>query len=86
MWGSRWVMEGDFNDIKNNEKKKGGRRMQESGIRDFRNFISGMELGDIKLKTESYYQVNNRQWCSAEWKLQYDIAEVRHFLRQASDH
>lgn len=55
MWGSRWVMEGDFIDIKNNEKKKGGRRMQESGIRDFRNFISDMELGDIKLKTESYY-------------------------------
>lgn len=60
MWGSRWVIEGDFNDIKNNEKKKWGRRMQESGIRDFRNFISDMELGDIKLKTESYYWVNNR--------------------------
>lgn len=59
MWGSRRVMEGDFNDMKNNEKKKGGRRMQESGIKDFRNFISDMELGDIKLKTESYH---NRQW------------------------
>lgn len=23
MWGSRWVIEGDFHDIKNNEKKKG---------------------------------------------------------------
>lgn len=62
MWGSRSVIEGDFNDIKNNEKKKRGRRMQESGIRDFRNFISDMELGDIKLKTECYYWVNNRQW------------------------
>lgn len=62
MWGSMWVLERDFNDIKNNEKKKGGMRMQESSFRDFRNFISDMELGGIKFKTEAYYWINNRQW------------------------
>lgn len=61
MWGSMWVLEGDFNDIKNNEKKKGGKRMQESSFRDFRNFISDMGLGGIKFKTEAYYWINNRQ-------------------------
>lgn len=61
MWGPRWVIEGDFNDIKNNEEKLGGKRRQESSFRDFKNIISAMEMGDIKYKGETYTWAYNRE-------------------------
>lgn len=45
MWGSMWVMGGDFNDIMNNEEKKKEKRRHGSSFLDFRNFIANMEMG-----------------------------------------
>lgn len=49
-WGDSWLLGGDFNDIKTQEEKRGGRQMLESSFFDFRNFISDMEMGDLVLK------------------------------------
>lgn len=97
-WGSRWILEGDFNDIRNNEEKKGGRHRQESSFHDFRNFISEMQMGKIKLKGKTFTWANNtkgegfiqerldRFFGSAEWMIEKDTVEIKHILRQASDH
>lgn len=89
---------GDFNEIKNNEDKREGRRRQESNFSNFRNFILDMEMGDIRFMGETFTWVNNKKgegynhemldkyFGSAEWMLQFDKAEVIHFLRQTSDY
>lgn len=55
-------------------------------------------MGDIKFKGESWTWSNNREGegfiqekldrflGSAEWLLHFDKVEVKHFLRQTSDH
>lgn len=43
---------GDFNEIKNNEGKREGKRRQESNFSDFWNFILDMEMGDIRFRGE----------------------------------
>lgn len=53
-WGKRWVIGGDFNNIKANEENKGGRKRLESSFVGFKNFIDEMEMGDIKFKCESW--------------------------------
>lgn len=58
--GARWVIRGDFNDIKNNEEKRGGRRRSESSFSDFRDFIAKIEMGDMKFKGETFTWANNR--------------------------
>lgn len=84
---------GDFNDIRSHEEKKGGRKRLESSFAGFRNFIAEIEMGDIKFKGESWTWGNNREregfiqerldrfFGSAAWLLQFDKAEVKHFLR-----
>lgn len=52
-------MEGDFNDIRDNNKKQGGRRRAENSFLDFRNFISEMQMGEIKFKGEPFTWANN---------------------------
>lgn len=85
---------GYFNEIKNNEGKREGRRRQESNFSDFRNFILDMKMGDIRSRGETFTWANNREgegfnhemlekfFGLAEWMLQFDKAEVTHFLRQ----
>lgn len=41
---------GDFNDIKNQEEKKGGRARPEHSFAAFRKLIAKMEMGEIKFK------------------------------------
>lgn len=53
-WGSRWSLGGDFNDIRNNEEKKGGRHRQKNSFYDFRNFIFEMQMGKIKFKGQTF--------------------------------
>lgn len=38
-WDDKWIIGGDFNDIKDNEENRGGRRREESSFMDFKNFI-----------------------------------------------
>lgn len=57
-----------------------------------------MQMGKIKFKRESFTWANNREcegfiherldffFCSSEWIIEKDTAEVRHYLKQASDH
>lgn len=97
-WGEKWIVGGDFNVIKNQEEKMWGRRRSESSFVSFRDFIVTMGMGEIKFKSESWTQANNREgegfikerldkfFGSAEWLLYFDKAEVKHFLRQASNH
>lgn len=97
-WGLYWVMGGDFNDIKNNEEKRGGIRRTAGSFQDFRNFIAGMDMGDIRYTGDTYTWANNREgegfiqerldrFCgSADWMILNDTAVVTHVLRQTSDH
>lgn len=59
--GKKWVICGDFNDIKAHKNKKGGKKRLESSFADFRNFIAKMEMGDIKFRGESWTWTNNRE-------------------------
>lgn len=91
-------MGGDFNDIKDNSEKQGGRERLASSFVVFRNFISKMQMGEIKFKGEPFTWANNREgegfiqerldrfFGSKEWMLEKDTAEVKHYLKQASDH
>lgn len=88
---------GDFNKIKNNEEKRGGRTRQESSFLGFKNFISEMGMRDINYKGRTFTWANNREGegyiperldrflGSANWMLLFDTAEVTHCLRQSSN-
>lgn len=88
----------DFNEIKNNEDKREGRKRQKNSFSDFRNLILDIKIGDIGFRGETFTWANNREgaWFiwerldkffgSTEWMLQFDIAEVTYILRQTSDH
>lgn len=47
-------MRGDFNEIKNNEEKRGRRTRQESNFTGFRTFISEMGMGDISYSGRTF--------------------------------
>lgn len=53
-WGDKWIIGGNFNDIKDQGEKKGRKRRLESSFADFKNFISDMEISDIKFRGEVY--------------------------------
>lgn len=96
--GARWIMGGDFNDIRKNEEKIGGMRRQENSFRCFRDFILEMEMGDIRFKGNISTWANNREgegfiqkrldsfFGSKEWMIYCPNAEAKHILRQSSDH
>lgn len=44
------MIRGDFNDIRDQEEKKGGRRRQDCSFWGFRNFIADMEMGEVKFR------------------------------------
>ena len=44
LWGTRWIIAGDFNDIVYNEKKWGGRMRAERTFKEFKAFITKNEL------------------------------------------
>lgn len=54
LWGEKWVIGGDFNNIKGYEEKEGGRKRAESSFMDFRRFISEMEMGDFKFQGNTF--------------------------------
>lgn len=97
-WGNSWVLCGDFNEIKCKEEKRGGIIRNENSFLMFRNFIATMEMGDLGFTGESFTWANNRKgegfiqerldrfFGSSDWLLHHANAEVKHFLRQSSDH
>lgn len=52
---------GDFNEIKNNEEKRDGRRRQENSLSDFRKFIVDMDMGKVRFRGEPFTWANNRE-------------------------
>lgn len=58
--GGKWIMGGDFNDTRNHDEKLGGRRRLENSFASFRNFIPGMEMGELKFIGDMYTWANNR--------------------------
>lgn len=97
-WGDKWIIGGDFHDIKAHEEKNGGRKILESSFVDFRNFIADMNMGEIKSRGGSYNWTNNREgegviqekldrfFGSADWLLQLDKVSVQLIMKQTSDH
>lgn len=41
---------GDFNDLRDHGEKQGERRRQEGSFLGFRNFIVGIEMGEVKFR------------------------------------
>lgn len=97
-WAQKWIIGGDFNDIREHEENEGENRRQESSFWSFRNFIADLKIGEVKFRGEFFTWVNNREnegfiqesldrfFGSVEWIIQFKTAEVCHIRRQASDH
>ena len=62
-----WVLMGDFNEIKNNEKKKGGPRRSEATFADFRRMIANCDLHDLRSTGNRFSwtgkRYNHNVWC-----------------------
>lgn len=52
-WGTKWVIRGDFNDIRDHNEKKCGKKIHEYEFDKFRHLFAKLEMGEIKLKGES---------------------------------
>lgn len=52
--GSDWLVAGDFNEIKNQGEKKGGKARQEGSFSVFRSFISKIEMEDFDFKGDVF--------------------------------
>lgn len=92
------VYRGDFNEIKTGSEKQGGRQRSEGSFNFFNQFITNMCMAEVRYIGRTWTWANNRVgegfiqerldrfFGSAEWLLHFDKAEVKHVLRQASDH
>ncbi|XP_071900933.1 uncharacterized protein [Coffea arabica] len=98
LWGERWILAGDFNDIISNEEKWGGIYRQETSFQDFKQFINGNQLMDIGFTGHPWTWCNNwedtgeikqrldRGLCSLSWSQVYENIVCRHIDSYASDH
>ena len=98
LWGQRWLISGDFNDIASNDEKWGGRRREEGSFRDFRLFIHQNGLIDLGFEGKPWTWSN--QWTqegeirqrldralgSSAWSQHFDRATVKHIENFGSDH
>ena len=98
LWGERWLIAGDFNDIVSNEEKWGGNSRLESSFQDFKQFINGNHLLDIGFVGHPWTWSNNweqggdikqrldRGLCSYPWSQVYEKIHCTHIASYASDH
>lgn len=89
---------GDFNDIRNQEEKRGGRRRLDSSFRTFNSFINRMEIEEINSVGRVYTWANNREeegyveekldrfFGAACWTIRNPRAKVLQVEKQNSDH
>ena len=47
LWGDKWLIAGDFNDIVSNDEKWGGNWREEGSFKAFRDFINDNQLMDV---------------------------------------
>ncbi|KAK0592822.1 hypothetical protein LWI29_026048 [Acer saccharum] len=91
-----WVVMGDFNEITNSAKKRGGRGyFSNSGFGDWINENKLVDLGFIGHKYtwmtkrgvgEDIWVRLDRAICSVEWRVAFGEGYVRHLPRVSSDH
>nr|XP_027065280.1 uncharacterized protein LOC113691366 [Coffea arabica] len=98
LWGDRWMIAGDFNDLVSNDEKWGGIRREEKSFHDFRDFINGNYLLDIGFIGHPWTWCNNweeegevkqrldRGLCTYPWFQVFDKVNCRHIDSYASDH
>ncbi|XP_071901112.1 uncharacterized protein [Coffea arabica] len=98
LWGERWIMAGDFNDIVSNEEKWGGTWRDEGSFKAFKNFINDNQLMDIGFEGHPWTWCNNwegegeikqrldRGLCSYPWLQVFDKVKCKHLDSFASDH
>lgn len=60
-WGENWFLGGDFNDIRQQDEKKGGRRRVESSFQAFNSSINQMGMAEGKSIRALYTWANNKQ-------------------------
>ncbi|CAA0823390.1 Unknown protein, partial [Striga hermonthica] len=97
-WGDHWVLTGDWNDICNQEEKRGGRTRPTSSFNAFNDFISAMGMFEITLVGYQFTWGNNRAlegfveekldkgFGSLAWTLRFPQANISNIFKSASDH
>lgn len=98
LWGDKWLLAGDFNDIISNDEKWGGRIRDDSSFKDFKGFLEENELTDLGFNGKPWTWCNNwmnegeikqrleRALANNLWSQSYDRAKVVHVENQGSDH
>ncbi|XP_027166019.1 uncharacterized protein LOC113765985 [Coffea eugenioides] len=59
LWGDKWLLAGDFNDILSNEEKWGGRARDDRSFKDFNSFIEHNSLVDLGFTDHSMLLIDN---------------------------
>lgn len=98
LWGTKWLLIGDLNDIKSNEEKWGGRIREDWTFVDFKKMIDDNELQDIGFRGDPWTWTNkwfgigeikqrlDRGLGTVEWTRQFESAICHHIHKEASDH
>ncbi|XP_027156321.1 uncharacterized protein LOC113757111 [Coffea eugenioides] len=98
LWGDKWLIAGDFNDIVSNAEKWGGNRREEGSFKPFKDFINDNQLLEIGFEGHPWTWCNNwegegeikqqmdRGLCSFPWYQLFQQASCQHCDSYASDH
>ncbi|XP_071905690.1 uncharacterized protein [Coffea arabica] len=98
LWGDKWLLAGDFNDILSNEEKWGGRARDERSVKDFNSFIENNSLMDLGFTGNPWTWSNNcenrreirqrldRGLSTINWCQNFDKAKCEHVETLGSDH
>ncbi|GER41361.1 mediator of RNA polymerase II transcription subunit [Striga asiatica] len=97
-WGPCWLIAGDWNDIVDNEEKRGGVRRRNSSFVGFQEFIINMQMQEVDQLGSFFTCGNNREgdgyveerldkiFVSFELGAKFPNMVASNFYRSASDH
>ena len=98
LWGDKWLLAGDFNDILTNEEKWGGNARAERSFKEFNSFIEYNNLVDLGFTGNPWTWSNNwdgegeirqrldRGLSTINWSQYFDKAKCEHVETIGSDH
>ncbi|XP_071914130.1 uncharacterized protein [Coffea arabica] len=98
LWGDRFMIAGDFNDIVSNEEKWGGNLKEERSFTEFKDFIDHTNLIDLGFEGQPWTWSNHwedegeirqrldRCLASYDWVQTFEKARCQHLDTYASDH
>lgn len=49
-WGNKWLLGGDFNDVRRPQEKQGGRTRFEASCKGFKDFVERMDMEEVEHK------------------------------------